>query len=142
MISTNHTPGPWKVVPSNNIQTVGGEQLAIVSGRQTVGAGPGAEAKREANGRRDEANARLMASAPVLLEAIESVNLILEKLITTPSMTSLQRSLALLRAHDALLSIYLEATGQQQTPVLLMEPPTPLVDQVRNLYEELGASTV
>ena len=78
MISTNHTPGPWTVDPSNNIQTVGGEHLAIVSGRQTVGAGPGAESKQEANRRRDEANARLIAAAPELLKALADLLGILE----------------------------------------------------------------
>jgi hypothetical protein len=65
-----HTQGPWIADGANNVKTEDGEQLAMVSGWQTGGAGPKVWAQQEANDLRDAANARLMAAAPELLEAL------------------------------------------------------------------------
>jgi hypothetical protein len=56
-IAGEHTQGPWVADGANNVKTENGEQLAVVWGRRT-------------HALRDEANARLMAAAPELLEAL------------------------------------------------------------------------
>ena len=69
VVPAAHTPGPWRVWASRNIQTQDGEQLAIVQGSQTIGAGDAVWAKQDNEDRRDAANARLIAAAPTMLEA-------------------------------------------------------------------------
>jgi len=79
MHDRNGTPGTWYAIGAN-IRALDGEQIAIVQGRQTVGAGPAVWAKQAANERRDAANARLIAAAPALLEAVDAAwNYLTEK---------------------------------------------------------------
>ena len=65
-MSAKHTPGPWKVARQNPSPTTGEWMIA--------GAKPGYLAEVRDCGSGDvEANARLIAAAPDLLEAAESV---------------------------------------------------------------------
>lgn len=59
MSEYKHTPGPWKAEKSNNC-------IAIVSGDYGYGV-----AKTYGTGKEDTLNARLIAAAPELLEALK-----------------------------------------------------------------------
>ena len=66
MNTTKHTPGPWTVSPSSKASTLT-RVFSVDEGRLVASAnGPGLSESGEA-----EANARLIAAAPELLEALE-----------------------------------------------------------------------
>jgi len=111
---TDHTPGPW-TIDGERIGP-GGEPVALLCDTNAPRSGTVVDWPRmrgqEVDDAENEANARLIASAPDMASAIATAGLIVRQIHATPSMTLLQRSLALLRAHDALSSIYFKATGQ------------------------------
>ena len=62
-MSTQHTPGPWRIgtTPPNGEQTIGTQQGLMVAVATTGANTP------------TEANARLIAAAPDLLEALQNL---------------------------------------------------------------------
>lgn len=72
-MTTKHTPGPWEVQPDQRSQ---GEALAIVGGSSLIIART-PKATLDMHRRVDEANARLIAAAPELLEALRAINQVL-----------------------------------------------------------------
>ena len=71
-MKTTHTPGPWNV-DGSNITGPDDHNIGIVSGPHTIGASDAALESRMREHARDEANARLIAAAPDLLAALESL---------------------------------------------------------------------
>ena len=61
---TEHTPGPWSVKPDNRAAVNLGDGVAIVCSQTTNGVIPSGEV---------QANARLIAAAPELLEALRNI---------------------------------------------------------------------
>ena len=60
----------------------------------------------------DEANARLIAAAPTMLDAIETAGRIVGQVQDNPKMSAGERAYALSRACDALGGTYFKATGK------------------------------
>lgn len=72
-ISTNteHTPGPWNVQPYQADQ---GESIAICAGSHIIALIPPEEEAREGEwSKEDKSNARLIAAAPEMLEALAEI---------------------------------------------------------------------
>jgi len=106
-----HTPGPWDYAGPSDI---GRDSYSI------YGSGPLAYTAGPADyGDAAEANARLIAAAPALLEAIETAGRIVGQVQDNPRMSADERAYALGRAEDALGGIYFKTTG---TPLEWWQP--------------------
>lgn len=82
-MNTKHTPGPWRTLAKNprKIVTAETRHTIVASCYTDASNGPGLRTKQSAGSppREDaEANARLIAAAPELLEALESCRLYIE----------------------------------------------------------------
>lgn len=83
MKDTKHTPGPWKLVVATNHPTNANEQIAFIqSSKQTCFDFSCVES--EINRKEFEANAKLIAAAPELLEALEYADYFFNGGVTTP----------------------------------------------------------
>lgn len=108
---TDHTPGPWTI--DHERIGPGGEPVALLCDTNAPRSGAVVEWPRMpgevVDDAENEANARLLASAPQMLEAIESAGRIVSKVLDNPKMYT---PAALSRAGSTLRSIYFQATGQ------------------------------
>jgi len=99
-----HTKGPWYYAGPSDI---GRDSYSIYgSGPLAYTAGP------SDYGDAAEANARLIASAPAMLEAIETAGRIVGQVQDMPRMSADERAYALSRASDALGGTYFKTTGK------------------------------
>ena len=117
MANTQHTPGPWTV----NHERIGppGEPVALLCDTTATEPGTVVEWPRfgavaddsDVDDSENEANARLLASCPDLLNAIEVAGRIVAQVLDSPNMTSEERADALSGAWGALGPIYFKVTG-------------------------------
>ena len=115
---TQHTPGPWTI----DHQRIGppGQPVALLcdvndSMTGTVIDWPRGHDSGTAmsiDDAENEANARLIASAPAMLEAIATAGRIVGQVQDNPRMSADERAYALSRASDALGGTYFKATGK------------------------------
>lgn len=87
-MTTQHTPGPWHANTADRIPSWEGENGIPVYGRLPNGTMPRVANVRSAYGGADadEANARLIAAAPLMLEALEAL---MTAYATVPGMSGL-----------------------------------------------------
>jgi hypothetical protein len=112
MADTQHTPGPWTI----DHERIGppGEPVALLCDSHAPESGTVVEWPRfgeVVDDTENEANARLLASCPDLLNAIEVAGRIVAQVLDSPNMTSRERSVALSGAWGALGPIYFTVTG-------------------------------
>jgi hypothetical protein len=108
-----HTPGPWQLhSPTEGNPTTGDGSYsitAVINGDTEV---EGVIARIvPKDWHETPANARLIASMPEFLNAIEVAGRIVGQVLDTSTMTSRERSVALSKAFDALGTTYFKATG-------------------------------
>ena len=101
---TQYTPGPWNYAGPSDI---GRDTYSIYgNGPLAYTAGP------SDYGDAAEANARLIAAAPMMLGAIEKAGRIVGQVQDNPRMSADERAYALSRACDALGGTYFKTTGR------------------------------
>ena len=113
-----YTPGPWTI----DHQRIGppGEPVALLCDVNDPMTGTVIDWPRgndsgtamSIDDAENEANARLIASAPAMLEAIETAGRIVGQVQDNPKMSADERAYALSRAEDALGGTYFKATGK------------------------------
>lgn len=114
---TDHTPGPWTIdgerIGPRGERPVTQPVALLCDSNAHSQSGTVVDWPRmrgqEVDDTENEANARLLASAPQMLEAIESAGRIVSKVLDNPKMYT---PAALSRAGSTLRSIYFQATGQ------------------------------
>lgn len=94
-MKTPHTPGPWLSFKAGGVYSENGREI-IFSAHNT----------RSGSAEEREANARLIAAAPELLEACRRALALIESLPYEPS------SSPSTRAQDALVDAIIRATGE------------------------------
>lgn len=99
-MSNAHTPGPWHVNELNVAQKVDPYYIFIEPGVAVI------ERKVEGKNQHDMADARLIAAAPAMLEALEG----LEALMRSPA--SLVRAKALQAHAEAVSAVIRAAKGE------------------------------
>jgi hypothetical protein len=110
MKAAGHTPGPWSYSEPG---AIGKDTYSIYAYWLGRARGPLAYTAGPSDyGDSAEANARLIALAPELLEAIAVAGRIVGQLQDRQFATKSERIYALSRASDALGPIYFKATGQ------------------------------
>lgn len=113
-----HTPGPWKESRAKERDNTGGWDYAILDGNnkiiaeafENVGFASGSTVIHDF--RPVEANARLIASAPELLEALDTIAKLYERLETTG--TTSQHAVALYDARCIARTAICKATGEKE----------------------------
>ena len=113
-----HTEGPWTI----DLQRIGppGEPVALLCDVNDPMTGTVIDWPRgndsgtamSIDDAENEANARLIASSPAMLEAIETAGRIVGQVQDNPKMSADERAYALSRAEDALGGTYFKATGK------------------------------
>ena len=118
MTDTAHTPGPWTI----DHQRIGppGEPVALLCDVNDPMSGTvidwprgnDSSAAMSIDDAENEANARLIASAPAMLNAIATAGRIVGQVQDNPEMSADERAYALSRACDALGGTYFKTTGK------------------------------
>jgi hypothetical protein len=75
-MTTKHTPGPWDLSGANTVHAHGAGCIVAFVGTAD-------EEVRRVSGERQSADARLIAAAPDLLEALEAISPMLPRSLTT-----------------------------------------------------------
>ena len=103
-----HTPGPWYVKQQEDLDPSGNGYVWAVKGK------PESDKHYVQNPAyaNSEANARLIAAAPMMLAAIEKAGRIVGQVQDNPRMSASERAYALSRASDALDGTYFKTTGK------------------------------
>jgi hypothetical protein len=102
-----HTPGPWKSAVNDS------GSMAGIKAAEAPGTGIICYMTNPVPGNEEgAANARLIASAPEMAEAIEKAGRVVGQLLDGALTGKKDITLALSQAHDALGPIYYRATGQ------------------------------
>ena len=134
-----HTPGSWDIHEANdrneafyithkNRRSIGsisnsffetdergrstGEETLVVNNGLVAVCPCSIEDGDEYTSAEDEANARLIAAAPTMLDAIETAGRIVGQVQDNPKMSAGERAYALSRACDALGETYFKTTGR------------------------------
>ena len=100
-----HTPGPWTIQYSTNDY-----EGNLIYANRAIAATITEETSETTP--EDKANARLIAAAPAMLEAIETAGRIVGQVQDMPRMSADERAYALSRASDALGGTYFKTTGK------------------------------
>ena len=114
----SNTPGPWTI----DHQRIGpyGDPVALLCDVNDPMTGTVIDWPRgndsgtamSIDDAENEANARLIAAAPMMLDAIEKAGRIVGQVQDSPTMTASERAYALSRACDALGGTYFKTTGR------------------------------
>jgi hypothetical protein len=100
-----YTPGPWTIQYSTNDY-----EGNLIYANRAIAATVTEEASEATP--EDLANARLIAAAPAMLEAIATAGRIVGQVQDNPRMSADERAYALSRACDALGGTYFKTTGK------------------------------
>ena len=108
-----HSPGPWRldherVLDTNNdpVALIADTDGEVIDWPWVYDEAP------PASYRHAEDSARLIAAAPMMLDAIEKAGRIVGQVQDSPTMTASERAYALSRACDALGGTYFKTTGR------------------------------